>query len=215
MRRNPALRVYIMGGVYDLATPFAGAEFDISHLYLSERLRRNVQFSWYESGHMTFVDEKVIPVMASDLARFYASPPDRAALGVEQAGLVRGDEQGGGDLSVGNAQAHQPEDLAFAARLKAVRFCARHRQPSIAMATSDSRTRSTSTEQAWNSFRARVAERSPGHRGGETVLPGAPPLTRLATCPGAVCGRAYLTACPDRSAFQRGKPIFSAESTLF
>ena len=72
MRRNPALRVYIMGGVYDLATPFAGAEFDISHLYLGERLRRNVQFSWYESGHMTFVDEKVIPVMTSDLARFYA-----------------------------------------------------------------------------------------------------------------------------------------------
>jgi carboxypeptidase C (cathepsin A) len=78
MRRNPALRVYIMGGVYDLATPFAGAEFDISHLYLGERLRRNVQFSWYESGHMTFVDEKVIPVMTSDLARFYASAPEPA-----------------------------------------------------------------------------------------------------------------------------------------
>jgi carboxypeptidase C (cathepsin A) len=72
MRRNPALRVYIMGGVFDLATPFAGAEFDISHLFLGERLRRNVRFSWYESGHMTFVDEKVIPAMAGDLARFYA-----------------------------------------------------------------------------------------------------------------------------------------------
>jgi carboxypeptidase C (cathepsin A) len=78
MRRNPALRVYIMGGVYDLATPFAGAEFDIAHLYLGERLRRNVQFSWYESGHMTFVDEKVIPVMTSDLARFYAGAPEPA-----------------------------------------------------------------------------------------------------------------------------------------
>jgi carboxypeptidase C (cathepsin A) len=72
MRRNPALRVHIMGGVFDLSTPFAGAEFDISHLFLSERLRGNVRFSWYESGHMTFVDEKVIPVMARDLARFYA-----------------------------------------------------------------------------------------------------------------------------------------------
>jgi carboxypeptidase C (cathepsin A) len=81
MRRNPALRVYIMGGVYDLATPFAGAEFDISHLYLGERLRRNVQFSWYESGHMTFVDEKVIPVMTSDLARFYASAPGPGRVG--------------------------------------------------------------------------------------------------------------------------------------
>lgn len=75
MRRNPALRVSIMGGVYDLATPFAGAEFDISHLYLSERLRGNIRFSWYESGHMTFVDEKVIPVMTADLARFYRPEP--------------------------------------------------------------------------------------------------------------------------------------------
>lgn len=73
MRRNPALRVYIMGGVFDLSTPFAGAEFDISHLFLGERLRRNVRFSWYESGHMMFVDEKVILVMAADLAQFYAS----------------------------------------------------------------------------------------------------------------------------------------------
>jgi hypothetical protein len=92
MRRNPALRVYIMGGVYDLATPFAGAEFDISHLYLGERLRRNVQFSWYESGHMTFVDEKVIPVMASDLARFYASTDElasRAGAGVGAPAAAR------------------------------------------------------------------------------------------------------------------------------
>jgi carboxypeptidase C (cathepsin A) len=71
MRRNPALRVFIMGGQFDLATPFAGAEFDISHLYPGERLRRNVSFGWYEAGHMAFVDEKVIPLMAGDLARFY------------------------------------------------------------------------------------------------------------------------------------------------
>jgi hypothetical protein len=30
--RRPALRACIMGGVCDLATPFSGAEFDISHL---------------------------------------------------------------------------------------------------------------------------------------------------------------------------------------
>ncbi|WP_239124114.1 S10 family peptidase [Rhizocola hellebori] len=72
MRRNPNLRVYFMGGVYDLATPFFGAEFDISHLYLGPRLRANVQFSWYESGHMTFVDEEVVAQMAKDLAGFYA-----------------------------------------------------------------------------------------------------------------------------------------------
>src|SRR5207342_1017652 len=58
------------------------------------------------------------------------------------------------------------------------------------------------------------AERGPGHRGGETVLPGPQPLTRLTACPWAVCGRAYPTACPDRSAFQREIPMFSAESII-
>ena len=42
----------------------------------------------------------------------------------------------------------------------------------------------------------------------------APPLTRLTACPRAVRGRAYPTACPDRSAFQREIPMFSAESII-
>lgn len=71
MRRNPALRVLVMGGYFDLATPFAAAEFDISHLHLGPVLRPNVSFKWYESGHMTFVDENVVRQMSADLAAFY------------------------------------------------------------------------------------------------------------------------------------------------
>jgi carboxypeptidase C (cathepsin A) len=72
MRRNPALRVRVMGGFYDLATPFAGAEFDVSHLHLGPALRPKVTFSWYRSGHMTFVDEQAIAEMSKDLRDFYA-----------------------------------------------------------------------------------------------------------------------------------------------
>lgn len=71
MRRNPNLKVFVMGGFYDLATPFFGAEFDISHLYLAPNLRNNVRFSFYESGHMTFVDEAIITKMKTDLREFY------------------------------------------------------------------------------------------------------------------------------------------------
>lgn len=78
MRRNPNLGVHVMGGIYDLATPFLGAEYDIAHLYLAPALRSNVRFSWYESGHMSFVDEKAVAEMAADLASFYA---DTAQLG--------------------------------------------------------------------------------------------------------------------------------------
>lgn len=71
MRRNANLKVMVSGGYYDLATPFFGAEFDISHLYLAPTLRENVRFRFYESGHMTFVDEKIIVQMKQDLREFY------------------------------------------------------------------------------------------------------------------------------------------------
>ncbi|MGN6426685.1 MAG: S10 family peptidase [Leifsonia sp.] len=78
MRRNPNLRVAVLGGVYDLATPFFGAEVDIAKLYLADRLRANVDFRWYESGHMTFVDEQVITTMKRDLVDFYRQATDHS-----------------------------------------------------------------------------------------------------------------------------------------
>ncbi|MCJ2185765.1 S10 family peptidase [Novosphingobium beihaiensis] len=71
LQRNPHLKVLIMGGVYDLATPYAGAEYDISQLYLTPNLRRNVRFSHYRSGHMTYVDDTALAKMKADLDRFY------------------------------------------------------------------------------------------------------------------------------------------------
>ncbi|WP_228726809.1 S10 family peptidase [Novosphingobium aureum] len=72
MQRNANLKVLVMGGVYDLATPFAQAEFDISHLYLLPDRRANLAFKHYESGHMTYVDEAVAGQMKVDLDAFYA-----------------------------------------------------------------------------------------------------------------------------------------------
>ncbi|WP_223691540.1 hypothetical protein [Leifsonia poae] len=72
VRRNPHLKVAFLGGVYDLATPFASAEHDVSHLYLAPALRENIRFRFYESGHMTFVDEEIVKRMKIDLAAFYA-----------------------------------------------------------------------------------------------------------------------------------------------
>ncbi|GAA3875482.1 carboxypeptidase [Leifsonia kafniensis] len=73
LRRNRSLRVAVMGGVYDLATPFFGAEYDFAHMFLSAELRENVSFHFYESGHMTFVDEVAITKMKADLIEFYAT----------------------------------------------------------------------------------------------------------------------------------------------
>ncbi|MEQ6897183.1 hypothetical protein [Microbacterium sp. KR10-403] len=82
LRRNPNLKVAVMGGVYDLATPFFGAEVDIAKLYLAPRLRENVRFRFYESGHMTFVDEQVVARMARDLHDFYTDATDHTPVQV-------------------------------------------------------------------------------------------------------------------------------------
>lgn len=88
MRRNPNLKVAVMGGVYDLATPFFGAEVDIAKLYLAPTLRENVRFRFYESGHMTFVDERVVGQMSRDLQEFYADATDhRPVPGSDPSGL--------------------------------------------------------------------------------------------------------------------------------
>jgi carboxypeptidase C (cathepsin A) len=71
MHRNPALRVRVTGGLFDLAAPFAAAEFDISHLHLGPTLRQNVKFNWYAAGHLTYTDDEAAALMASDLRGLY------------------------------------------------------------------------------------------------------------------------------------------------
>ncbi|WP_066552972.1 S10 family peptidase [Croceicoccus bisphenolivorans] len=72
LQRNPNLKVLVMGGVYDLATPYAGAEYDISQLYLTPNLRQNIRFAHYRSGHMTYVDDTASAEMKADLEKFYS-----------------------------------------------------------------------------------------------------------------------------------------------
>jgi carboxypeptidase C (cathepsin A) len=71
LRSNPQLKVLSMNGVYDLATPFFGAEFDLSHMLLSPELQKNLAYSYYESGHMTYADQKALAQMKQNLGRFY------------------------------------------------------------------------------------------------------------------------------------------------
>jgi carboxypeptidase C (cathepsin A) len=79
MRENPHLLLYSLNGVYDLATPFFGTEYDLSHMQLDPALRGNVRFAYYPSGHMVYLNPDALHAMKADLARFYdeAAPPGR------------------------------------------------------------------------------------------------------------------------------------------
>lgn len=73
MRENPRLQVFSANGYFDLATPFFATEFDLSHMELDPALVKNVQFGYYPSGHMIYLNVEALKQLKADLARFYDS----------------------------------------------------------------------------------------------------------------------------------------------
>jgi carboxypeptidase C (cathepsin A) len=71
MRENPHLLLYSLNGLYDLATPFFGTEYDLGHMQLEPAAAANVRFAYYPSGHMVYLSGQALTSMKSDLAKFY------------------------------------------------------------------------------------------------------------------------------------------------
>jgi carboxypeptidase C (cathepsin A) len=78
MRRNPHLKVFSANGYYDLATPFYATEFDLGHLGLDPEIRKNIEFGFYPSGHMIYLDVDALKQVKADLARFYDEAAPRS-----------------------------------------------------------------------------------------------------------------------------------------
>jgi carboxypeptidase C (cathepsin A) len=72
MRKNPHLRVFSANGLFDLATPFFITEFDLSHMELEPNLRANIEFGYYPSGHMIYLNLDALKQLKGDLAKFYS-----------------------------------------------------------------------------------------------------------------------------------------------
>ena len=71
MKTNPRLKIMVNGGYYDLATPFYAAEYEEKHLPISAvALAKNIQFSWYESGHMVYVRDESLKQLHDRVAAF-------------------------------------------------------------------------------------------------------------------------------------------------
>lgn len=71
MSKNRAMRIFLGSGYYDLATPFAAAEWTIDHMGLDASLRPNVDMKRYEAGHMMYIHEASLRQLHKDLEQFY------------------------------------------------------------------------------------------------------------------------------------------------
>jgi carboxypeptidase C (cathepsin A) len=70
MKTNPRLKVMVNGGYYDLATPFFAAVYEEKHLPIPQSLAKNIEYSWYESGHMVYVRDESLKQLHDRVAAF-------------------------------------------------------------------------------------------------------------------------------------------------
>ncbi len=70
MTEEGSLKVLVLCGYYDVATPFNGIEETVAHMNLEPPVRKNIEFAYYESGHMVYIDRKAHDKMHKDVDEF-------------------------------------------------------------------------------------------------------------------------------------------------
>jgi carboxypeptidase C (cathepsin A) len=70
LKTNPRLKIMVNGGYYDLATPFFAAEYEEKHLPIPQSLAKNIEYDWYESGHMVYVRNESLKQLHDRVSAF-------------------------------------------------------------------------------------------------------------------------------------------------
>ena len=70
MKYNPNLKVLLNAGYFDLATPFFEGIYEMHHLPMPEKLQSNIQYKFYESGHMVYAHEESLKAIHDNVASF-------------------------------------------------------------------------------------------------------------------------------------------------
>ena len=73
LKTNPRLKIMVNGGYYDLATPFFAALYEDKHLPIPQSLAKNIEYDWYESGHMVYVNDESLKHLHDRVAAFIKS----------------------------------------------------------------------------------------------------------------------------------------------
>ncbi len=72
MKRNPALKVQLNYGYFDLATPFYQGIYEMHHLPMPLELQKNIEYRGYDSGHMVYAKESSLADLHKNAADFIA-----------------------------------------------------------------------------------------------------------------------------------------------
>jgi carboxypeptidase C (cathepsin A) len=70
MKYNPDLKVLLNAGYFDLATPFYEGIYEMQHLPIPAKLQKNIEFQFYESGHMVYAHQASLKALHDNVASF-------------------------------------------------------------------------------------------------------------------------------------------------
>jgi carboxypeptidase C (cathepsin A) len=81
MTQQGFLKVLVICGYYDVATPFNGIEHTVTHMNLDPSIRKNISFTYYEAGHMMYIEKKSREKLHKDVSAFINSASRTDATG--------------------------------------------------------------------------------------------------------------------------------------
>jgi carboxypeptidase C (cathepsin A) len=70
MKINPNLKVQLNAGYFDLATPFFQGVYEMHHLPIPAALQSNIEFKFYDSGHMVYAKDSSRKMLHENVVKF-------------------------------------------------------------------------------------------------------------------------------------------------
>ena len=78
MKYDPNLKICLNGGYFDLATPFYQGMYEMRHLQIPARLQSNIEYHYYQSGHMVYANEVSLQQIHDNVAAFIRKNANQA-----------------------------------------------------------------------------------------------------------------------------------------
>jgi len=70
MKQNPDMKVMVNGGYFDVSTPYFEGKMEMRHLPIPPTLQNNVEYHYYQSGHMVYVHPPTLVELHDNVADF-------------------------------------------------------------------------------------------------------------------------------------------------
>ena len=77
MKQNPTLKVMVNGGYYDVSTPYFAGKLEMRHLPIPASLNGNIEYRYYESGHMVYAHPPSLKALHDNVADFIERTDNR------------------------------------------------------------------------------------------------------------------------------------------